>query len=230
VRPKNVPRPPRPDHRHAHGRAASDYLLNVFINCPFDLSYRPIRDALVFAIFQGGLRPRCALETTDSGQVRIEKIIGLIRDCRWGIHDLSRTELNENSLPRFNMPLELGLFLGASRFGNSEQRLKACLVLDREPYRFHQYVSDIAGQDIVSHGDDPARVIQAVRDWLEASLPSEARRLAGSAAIIARYDAFLRDLPRLCADLDRDPKNLTFTDHAETVWDWMAVGPGPLIR
>ena len=126
-----MPRQLRPDHRHAHGRAAPDYALNVFINCPFDLSYRPIRDALVFAICQCGLRPRCALETTNSGQVRIEKIGGLIRDCRWGIHDLSRTELNENSLPRFNMPLEPGLFLGAWRCGNSEQRLKTCLVLDR---------------------------------------------------------------------------------------------------
>jgi hypothetical protein len=167
------------------------------------------------------------LETTNSGQVRIEKIGGLIRDCRWGIHDLSRTELNENSLPRFNMPLELGLFLGAWRFGNSEQRLKTCLVLDREPYRFHQYVSDIAGQDIVSHGDDPALAIQAVRDWLAASLPSEARRLAGSRTMTTRYDAFLEDLPKSCELVERDPKNLTFTDHAEAVWDWMAAGPDP---
>jgi len=220
-----VPPQPRPDHRHAHGRASPDYAQNVFINCPFDLSYRPIRDALVFAIFQCGLRPRCALESTNSGQVRIEKIIGLIRDCRWGIHDLSRTELNENSLPRFNMPLELGLFLGATRFGNPEQRLKTCLVLDREPYRFHQYVSDIAGQDIVSHGADSARAIQAVRDWLAASFPFEARRLAGSGAIIARYNAFLQDLPRSCELAERDPKNLTFTDHAEMVSDWMAAGP-----
>ncbi len=179
----------------------------------------------MFAIFQCGLRPRCALETTNSGQVRIEKIVGLIRDCRWGIHDLSRTELNENSLPRFNMPLELGLFLGASRFGNPEQRVKSCLVLDREPYRYHRYVSDIAGQDIVSHADDPAKAIQAVRDWFAASLPSEARRLAGSGAIIARYNIFLEDLPKSCALVERDPNNLTFTDHAEMVSDWMAVAP-----
>jgi hypothetical protein len=125
------------------------------------------------------------------------------------------------------MPLELGLFLGASRFGNPEQRLKTCLVVDREPYRFHQYVSDIAGQDIVPHGDDPARAIQAVRDWLAASLPSAARRLAGSRAIIARYNTFIKDLPRSCDLMERDWKNLTFTDHVEMVSDWMAVAPGP---
>jgi hypothetical protein len=218
---KNVPRRPRTDHRHGHGHAGPDYVRNVFINCPFDQSYRPIRDALVFVIFQCGLRPRCALETINSGQVRIDKIVGLIRDCRWGIHDLSRTELSANSLPRFNMPLELGLFLGAARYGNPEQRQKTCLVLDREPYRFHQYISDIAGQDIVAHANNPAQAIQAVRDWLAASRPSEARRLAGSAVIISRYDSFLNDLPRLCRLFERDPENLTFTDHAEAVSDWM---------
>jgi hypothetical protein len=76
---------------------------------------------------------------------------------------------------------------------------------------------DIAGQDIVSHGDDPAKAIQAVRDWLAASLPSEARRLAGSGAIIARYNTFLEDLPKSCDLVERDPNNLTFTDHAEMV-------------
>jgi hypothetical protein len=224
---KNVPRRPRPEPRHAHGQAAPGYDLDVFVNCPFDQSYRPIRDAIIFAVFQCGLRPRCALENVNSGQVRIDKIAGLIRDCRWGIHDLSRTELNANSLPRFNMPLERGLFLGASRFGNPEQRLKTCLVLDREPYRFHQYVSDIAGQDIVSHGDDPARAIQGVRDWFAASLRSATPRLAGSGAIIARYHAFLLDLPRLCEWVERDPENLTFTDHAEAVSDWMVYAANP---
>jgi hypothetical protein len=124
------------------------------------------------------------------------------------------------------MPLELGMFLGASRFGNPEQRLKTCIVLDRERYRFHQYISDIAGQDIVSHGDDPARAIEAIRNWFAASLPREARRLAGSGAIVARYDAFLEALPVACDRVERDPESLTFTDHAEMVSDWMALAAG----
>jgi hypothetical protein len=55
------------------------------------------------------------LEAYDSGDVRIEKILDIIDQCKLGIHDISRTELNEHSLPRFNMPLELGLFLGKRR-------------------------------------------------------------------------------------------------------------------
>ena len=73
--------PPRkPDHRHAHGKAAPNYDLDVFINCPFDDAYRPIFLAIVFAAFRCGLRPRSALENANSGQVRIDKIIALIRD------------------------------------------------------------------------------------------------------------------------------------------------------
>ena len=46
------------------------------------------------------------------------------------------------------MPLELGIFLGAKRFGRAEQKGKVCLILDTERYRYQQFMSDIAGQDI----------------------------------------------------------------------------------
>jgi hypothetical protein len=60
-----------------------------------------------------GCKPRSALEESDSSTIRLEKIFRLIKFCRFSIHDLSRTELSEhNGLPRFNMPLELGIFLG----------------------------------------------------------------------------------------------------------------------
>ncbi len=114
----------------------SDFETSVFVNCPFDDAYKPMFEAIVFAVFDCGYRPRCALEAYDAGEVRIEKIAALVRNCRLGVHDISRTELNAAGLPRFNMPFELGLFLGAKRFGNAVQRRKTCLVLDREPYRY----------------------------------------------------------------------------------------------
>jgi hypothetical protein len=43
----------------------ADYDQNVFINCPFDDEYHPIFQVLVFATFEGGFRPRCALEVQD---------------------------------------------------------------------------------------------------------------------------------------------------------------------
>jgi hypothetical protein len=64
------------------------------------------------------------LEIYNSGQVRIEKIFKLIENCQFGIHDISRTELDvESKLPRFNMPLEVGMFLGAQRFGAGRHRV-----------------------------------------------------------------------------------------------------------
>lgn len=127
------------------------YSESVFLNCPFDEEYEPVFWAIVFTIHDCGFVARCALEVDDSSDTRIAKIYKLIEACELGIHDISRTELDSvNDLPRFNMPLELGIFLGAKRFGSAKQRKKKCLVLDRERYRFQKFCSDIAGQDIKS--------------------------------------------------------------------------------
>src|SRR5258708_5683890 len=101
----------------------NDYDISVFINCPFDRAYKPLFNSLVFATIYCGFRARCALEIDDGSQVRIDKIFAAIEECRFGIHDLSRTQLdNGTGLPRFNMPLELGMFLGAKRFGDRLQK------------------------------------------------------------------------------------------------------------
>ena len=110
---------------------------DIFINCPFDEEYQPIFHALLFTTIYCGFRPRASLECNDSGRVRFEKLLDIIASCGCGIHDLSRTELDHyNSLPRFNMPFELGLFLGARYLGEQRFRSKHCLILDREPYRY----------------------------------------------------------------------------------------------
>ena len=87
---------------------------NVFINCPFDTEFDNLKNAIVFAIFDCGFTPRCALEISDNGSVRFDNIKKLIGDSKFGVHDISRIELDTvNNLPRFNMPLELGVFIGA---------------------------------------------------------------------------------------------------------------------
>ncbi len=73
-------------------------------------------EAIVFALFDCGREPSCALEIDDASEVRIDKVFSIIADCKFGIHDISRTEATQPSgLPRFNMPLELGMFLAAKR-------------------------------------------------------------------------------------------------------------------
>jgi hypothetical protein len=138
---------------------------NVFINCPFDQEYKPIFYAIIFAIHDAGFVARSALEISDAAQNRFEKIVKIISESKYGIHDISRTELDPvNSLPRFNMPLELGLFLGSRKFGSREHRTKVCVILDKEPYRYQKFISDIAGQDIFSHDNDPRKAIEKVRN------------------------------------------------------------------
>ena len=87
-----------------------------------------------------------------------------MEECRFGIHDLSRTQLDRRSrLPRFNMPLELGMFLAAKRFGVELQRRKNALILDRDRYRYQKFISDIAGQDIRAHDLGQAAAISVTR-------------------------------------------------------------------
>jgi hypothetical protein len=84
---------------------------DVFVNCPFDRQYQSIFEAVILTIHACGFYSRCALEAGDSDQVRLDKIIRMIGECELGIHDLSQVD-TDGQLPRFSMPLELGLFLG----------------------------------------------------------------------------------------------------------------------
>lgn len=192
----------------------------VFLNVPFDAEFRPLFEALVFAVIDCSFVPRCALETSDGGHVRVEKITRIIAGCDFGVHDISRTELDRISgLPRFNMPFELGLFLGAKRFGSGRQRRKATLILDRERFRFQSYLSDIAGQDIKAHGGRAELLIKAVRDWLRDAAPR--RSMPSSTVIAGRFRQFQRDMPGLCGKLRLDPDELTFNDHTWVIRQWL---------
>ena len=163
----------------------ANYDLNVFINCPFDQKYLELFRAVIFAVHDCGFIARCAQEINDASQVRINKIFDIISECRIGIHDISRTEVDSTSkLPRFNMPLELGMFLGAKQYGDAVQQRKICLILERKRYDYQKYCSDIAGQDIAAHGGKENLVIAAVRNLLAGTLrskiiPAQAHRRRG---------------------------------------------------
>lgn len=201
------------------------YDRQVFLNVPFDIRYKKLLQALVFAVHDCGLVARSASEREDSAEVRVEKLYSLIRDARFGIHDLSRTSLDGTyRLPRFNMPLELGLFLGARRFGGAAQRRKSCLILDRDRYRFHVFCSDIAGQDIRAHGNEVDKALAAVRNWLQANLPA-AHRLPTPSTLRDRYLEFRRQLPLMCRVAKLKPSELTFLDYQQLVVAWIEVNP-----
>lgn len=146
--------------------ATTDFEQCVFINCPFDDDYMPMLRVLIFTVIQCGFRPRIATERSDSGEVRIKKIIGIIGECKYSIHDISRIEaLSIGELPRFNMPFELGIDIGCRELGDVSLKTKRCLVLEKERFRYQKVLSDIAGNDIKAHGGDPFHLVKAVRSW-----------------------------------------------------------------
>jgi hypothetical protein len=200
---------------------------SVFLNCPFDPPYRPLFEAVTFAVYDCGFFPRCALEVDDGSQVRIEKINGIIRSCRLAVHDISRTQLDAvTRLPRFNMPFEFGIFVGAKTFGTKEQRRKACIVFDRERYRFQAFLSDVAGQDIRGHDRSVPVAIHHLRDFLSTHCARNVL-LPGGDALFSRYRMFRRALPESCRRERLDPGRLTFRDLTVLIVGWIDVNPLP---
>lgn len=167
---------------------------NVFINCPFDRDYLSLLRPIVFCIYRLGFQPRIASERLDGGEPRIEKIIALIEESRFAIHDLSRIKARKiGELFRLNMPLELGLDIGCKRFKGDDEgpwRQKKCLILETERYRYQAALSDLSNSDIAAHGDDPLQAFTAVRDWLD----QEARLDAdGPARLWDQFTDFMAD-------------------------------------
>ena len=195
------------------------YNSNIFINCPFDENYKPIHDAIVFTIFDCGFIPRSASEEKDSGNVRLVKIMEIIAESKFGIHDISRTEIDKSThLPRFNMPFELGLFLGAKKFGDKVQKRKNILILDKEKYRYQKFISDIAGQDIEEHNENSNEAILKTRNWLNNTV---SRTIPGGNSIYSRYQTFQKNLPDLCKALNVKTNEVLYKDYCKFIKIWL---------
>lgn len=197
-----------------------EYNDGVFINCPFDLDFKPIFDAIIFTVFDCGFIARCTMEEQDASQIRIEKIYTIISNCKYGIHDISRTELDPSTgFPRFNMAFELGIFLAGKRFGDAEQRKKKCLVLEKTSYKYQQFMSDISGQDIEAHENDSKKAVEIVRNWLRNA--SRRGSIPGGHEIWRHYQIFIDDLPSMCKDLRLKQNELIFNDYTSLVTEWL---------
>jgi hypothetical protein len=95
--------------------------------------------------------------------------------------------------------------------------------LDREKYRYQQFLSDIAGQDIRSHDGQPVQLIQQVRHWLQYQAQTH---LPGAAHIIQRFGDFQSEIPRIVARLKKSPEDLdNYFDFHNIVSEWIAENP-----
>ncbi len=193
----------------------TDAANSVFVNCPFDDDYKPLFEVLLFTIASSGYRARCALEEVNAADIRFDKLCRLIAESQKSVHDLSRTELGrENNLPRFNMPLELGLFLGAKRFGGKAHQRKSALVLTAEKHSLPVYLSDTAGSDASQHHGKPIEIIRSVRSYLHTTPSSQP--LPGASRILEVFEHFKSVRSRYARALQMTPDEIDpFRDYRD---------------
>jgi len=202
------------------------YNNSVFLNVPFDRSYKRLFEAAIFAIHDCGFIARSAKEDEDSSTPRVETIYKLIHESKYGIHDISRVTLDtKNRLPRFNMPLELGIWLGAKRYGSDLDRSKRALVLDKVEHRYQKFCSDISGQDVRSHNNDSSIMIRNVRNWLRNSPDLRKVAFPGPEKMVARYVQFRARLHVECKMRGLNVRNLEFNDYSSLVVGWLEINP-----
>jgi hypothetical protein len=138
---------------------------NIFINCPFDKTYKKFLDAILFTVIYCDFEPQIS-ETNDSGRNRLDNIISLIHNSKYSIHDLCRMQAKkQGELSRFNMPFELGIDIGARTSGIELFKDKKCLILDSQKYRYQAAISDISGNDIEAYVN-LQNLIRVIRNWL----------------------------------------------------------------
>lgn len=149
----------------------------IFINCPFDSKYKPLLRVMLFAARFYGLEIKIASSDTDSKSNRLERIIELMKDAKYSIHDLSKLKSEKKKeYYRMNMPFELGLDYG---IGGKE---KVFLIFEDEAYKLKIALSDINGWDVRPHYNKPELLILEFRKWIVANkeLPAEKTTLSST--------------------------------------------------
>ncbi|HEY9343225.1 MAG TPA: hypothetical protein VIQ23_16705, partial [Hanamia sp.] len=134
---------------------------------------------------------------------------------RYGIHDISRTEINANGFPRFNMPFEFGIFFGAKQFGNKKQKNKNALIFEKIKYTYQQYISDLNGIDTKAHENKPEIIIRNIRDWL--ATVSKRNTIPGYNVILNEYKTFIEKLPEIVTRLGLNINDIPFNDFCQIV-------------
>lgn len=143
-------------------RAQANVNKSVFLNIPYDHQFQRLCVAYIAGICAFGLVPRATLEIP-GGQVRLSRILQLIQQCRYSIHDLSRVQLDlyPPRCPRFNMPFELGLTVGHCW----NRRLRhTWFAFESMRYRQQKSLSDINGTDVYVHEGRVSGVFRELRN------------------------------------------------------------------
>jgi hypothetical protein len=137
---------------------------SAFLNIPYDSGYEDYLLAYIAGVAAFGLDPRATLEWT-SGERRLDRIFGLISECRYSFHDLSFVKLDRKhpATPRFNMPFELGLVVG---WQNAAPSGHEWFVFESSRHRLQKSLSDLNGTDPFIYGSTPEGILREIRNAL----------------------------------------------------------------
>jgi hypothetical protein len=143
----------------------------VFLNIPYDGKFRRLYLAYITGLIHLGLDPHATIEIP-GGQNRLDKILDLIRSCRYSIHDLSRVQLDRTppATPRFNMPFELGLAVAAAKLGLAPHDW---FVFETVHRRASKSLSDLSGTDPNIHRGTVEGVMRELCNAFERQSPDE---------------------------------------------------------
>jgi hypothetical protein len=159
---------------------------SVFLNVPYDPGFEDLFLGYIVGLTQLGLRINLALAVPSKG--RLDTIIDLIERSAFSIHDLSRVELS-HGLPRFNMPLELGLALYRSRMTKGKHRVH---IFDAKRYQAQRSTSDVNGFDPKIHHGRPKQLMIALRNIFRQ--PGDVTTVP---EMLASYRALKKKLPEI---------------------------------
>lgn len=133
------------------------------MNVPYDRRYEGMYLAFIAGLSAFGLVPRATVEIPGSER-RLDRILALLRGCRYSFHDLSRVTLDRTppATPRFNMPFELGLAVALERSGLPHE----WFVFEARSHRLAKSLSDLNGTDPYIHGGKAGGVLRSLSNAL----------------------------------------------------------------
>lgn len=194
----------------------------VFLNFPYDDSYLPLLQAMVFAVMDCGFWPCCALEYQGANLGRLRKIIRMIQRCPRSIHDLTPA-MTKSGATRQNMALELGMSLACAVNGKDEDMDRPILIMAKVRTGLDEVLSDIRGLDVEEHRGAQAKLIRVVREWFAHTSPG--MPIPAAAEIVARFTDFSSELPEIMRRLKYDPAEPLglegFNNYREFVRAWL---------
>jgi hypothetical protein len=162
----------------------------VFLNYPYDETFRPFEAALTFGVVAAGLLPLCALDMSAPDVVRLDGLVSAIASCHYSAHDLSRSHgSGPENLARMNMPVEMGMALYHAL--SSQRHEHRCAFFVPSAHDYHTFVSDLAGLDPKCYNADSEQLVTCVYEWLRDVVPPAYLSAQPSAEVVAAFQEFI---------------------------------------